>query len=109
MRFAVVLVATLTGVLCAPRADTATQQPFIDLIRELEQQPFFRDFSTENRVLTFEMLTAAETQNLTPLLNKLGYIQLFKYLDLLPAEYSHQFISYSIVHLEQEAAASNKS
>ncbi|KAL8580146.1 hypothetical protein ACOMHN_043031 [Nucella lapillus] len=104
MHLVFLLVVSVTGMLCAPSTDRP-QQPFIALIRELEREPFFRQFSVESRVLTFEMLTAAETLNLTPLFDKLGYIQILKYIDNLPPDYSHRFISYSLGHLEQEAAA----
>ncbi|XP_076448256.1 uncharacterized protein LOC143284979 [Babylonia areolata] len=85
------------------RADV-TPDPFLGLLRDIESQPFFRTLSDAHRVLTFEMLTAAETNNLAPLLDTLGYVELLQYLDALPADFSHTFITYCIQRLEQEQA-----
>merc|ERR1712121_369261 len=92
----------IVGALAAPVDDT---DPFIALIQNLEIQPFFKALSDTDRVLTFEMLTAAETNNLAGLLDELGYVLLLKYLDALPKDFSHRFITYSIEHLEKEAAS----
>ncbi|GFO03401.1 hypothetical protein PoB_002990600 [Plakobranchus ocellatus] len=48
--------------------------PFILLVREIESSAFFPQLDMAQRVLTFEILAAAETQNLELLFNKIGYI-----------------------------------
>merc|ERR1711963_341129 len=70
----------------------APSDAFVALIREIEGKDFFKTWSESYRVLTFEMLTSAQTMNMGPFLDKLGHLQLLKYLDLLPKEFQHQFI-----------------
>jgi len=99
------LIACVASAAFAATVMTPIASDFIGLMREMEQQPFFRDvFEDKDRVLSFEMLTAAETGNLGQLLEKMEYIPLFKYLDLLPKEYQHRFIAYVVTHLENEGS-----
>ena len=50
-------------------------------VKEIEGSDFFPQLDLNNRLLTFEMLTAAETRNLKLLFDRLGYIVLLEYID----------------------------
>merc|ERR1712168_655261 len=78
------------------------QDEFIMLVKEIENAPFFFALNLNNRLLTFEMLAAAETRNLGALFDKLGYIVLLSYIDVLPEDYQHRFVDYSVDHLKSE-------
>merc|ERR1712154_126265 len=90
----------------AASAPAEQEDAFVALIKEIEAKPFFQTWSESYRVLTFEMLTSAQTMNMGPFLDRLGHLQLLKYLDLLPKEFQHEFITYVNDHLEAEGGAS---
>merc|ERR1711992_293405 len=99
-----VLALSLLGacVYSAPTDTLDNVDSFISLVREIEASDFFPQLDLNNRLLTFEMLTAAETRNLKLLSDRLGYIVLLEYIDALPKDYQHRFVRYSIVHLLSE-------
>lgn len=105
MRVLLALACLAAVAMSAPTA--STDDPFITLIKQIETADFFRTLTDRFRLLTFEMLTAAETYNLHPLLDNVGYAELLKYVDALPKDYEHQFIKYVVSHLEIELAASS--
>merc|ERR1712111_327060 len=106
---AVLLVACCLAYAHSAPANGNTASPsdaFVALIKEIEGKDFFKTWSESYRVLTFEMLTSAQTMNMGPFLDKLGHLQLLKYLDLLPKDFQHQFITYINEHLVAEGGAS---
>ncbi|KAK7102535.1 uncharacterized protein [Littorina saxatilis] len=111
MRVLLLLACAVVCALSAPASpdDVTQDRPFIALIKDIEAQPFFRDFSQSYRLLTFEMVTAAESANLGPLIERLGDVQLLRYINLLPKDFSYKFINYAIMHLEAEAGPANES
>ena len=76
---------TVCVIVCASASalppSQSSEDPFIDLIDTIEQASFFASLPDHEQTLTFELLAAAETGNLRSLLDRLGYIQLFTYLD----------------------------
>jgi len=96
-------------VMAAPQQDAAmgtagvpVKDPFLQLIKEIEASDFFLQMTPQDRLLTFEMLTASETNHLKEFLDRIGYIQLFSYIVVLPMDYQRQFIAFSIDHLKKE-------
>merc|ERR1712154_411908 len=86
----------------APTDSVENVDSFLSLVKEIEASDFFPQLDLNNRLLTFEMLTAAETRNLKLLFDRLGYIVLLEYIDALPKDYQHRFVRYSIMHLLSE-------
>ncbi|XP_005106649.1 uncharacterized protein LOC101863840 [Aplysia californica] len=102
MKVLAIFAVFLAVVYGAPSADKDKVDPFISLVQEIEGSTFFPTLDLDDRLLTFEMLSAAETTNLKPLLDKLGYIVLLEYIDALPEDYQHRFVRYSVEHLQNE-------
>ncbi|XP_041347359.1 uncharacterized protein LOC121367314 [Gigantopelta aegis] len=101
--FVIVFVSVAVSVSASTIPPSQTpEDPFIALIDAIEQATFFSTLPEHEKVITFELLAAAETGNLKSLLDRLGYIQLFTYLDHLSKDYSHKFIAYSIPYLKKE-------
>merc|ERR1712110_245187 len=99
----VLALALLVACVCsAPTDSVESVDSFLSLVKEIEGSDFFPQLDLNNRLLTFEMLTAAETRNLKLLFDRLGYIVLLEYIDALPKDYQHRFVRYSIVHLLSE-------
>ncbi|RUS74280.1 hypothetical protein EGW08_017955 [Elysia chlorotica] len=103
--WSVLALVSVAVTLCSSQSPPANAvDPFIALVREIEGSAFFPALNQTNRILTFEILAAAETANLELLFNKIGYVTILEYLDALPADYQHRFIRYSIEHLKMDSA-----
>jgi len=102
MKSVLALSLLVACVYSAPTDTLDNVDSFISLVREIEGSDFFPQLDLGNRLLTFEMLTAAETRNMKLLFDRLGYIVLLQYIDALPKDYQHRFVRYSIVHLLNE-------
>merc|ERR1712066_269263 len=101
MKVVALLAFCLASVYC--QTDSGVKvDPFIQLVRDIEASAFFPPMNLDDRLLTFEILAAAETLNLKALWDKLGYIVLLEYIDQLPKDYQHNFVKYSVEHLKNE-------
>merc|ERR1712110_1372508 len=98
----VLALALLVACVCSAPTDSVESVDSFLSLKEIEGSDFFPQLDLNNRLLTFEMLTAAETRNLKLLFDRLGYIVLLEYIDALPKDYQHRFVRYSIVHLLSE-------
>merc|ERR1712241_163335 len=79
----VLALALLVACACsAPTDSVENVDSFLSLVKEIEASDFFPQLDLNNRLLTFEMLTAAETRNLKLLFDRLGYIVLWSILML---------------------------
>jgi len=100
MKFVIALVCLAAVVYGAPT--DSPQDPFIQLIKEIELSDFFPKFDRNKQILAFELLSAAETNNLIMIFEKIGYITLLEFIDALPEEFQHRFVSYSVGALNNE-------
>merc|ERR1712154_536870 len=82
MKSVLALSLLVACVYSAPTDTLDNVDSFISLVREIEGSDFFPQLDLGNRLLTFEMLTAAETRNMKLLFDRLGYIVLFSILML---------------------------
>merc|ERR1712154_579300 len=102
MKVVALLAFCLASVYCQMDSNGVKVDPFIQLVRDIEASDFFPKMVLNDRLLTFEILAAAETLNLKALWDKLGYIVLLEYIDQLPKDYQHNFVKYSVEHLKNE-------
>nr|XP_022303699.1 uncharacterized protein LOC111111173 [Crassostrea virginica] len=76
-----------------------------DILTKAHQNPVVQTLSAEDQALLDELLRAAESHTLTPVIHREGYakiIQLFE--DIGSQHETHLFITYLVNHMNEEAA-----
>ncbi|KAL4227684.1 hypothetical protein ACF0H5_013120 [Mactra antiquata] len=73
-----------------------------ELLTAVKNNPTFLHISPANQELVIKLLTAAESNTLTALVDQIGYSSILALVDVLPEADRHLFTKYLYQHLQAE-------